>query len=63
MLIVSKLTTYDHDDMLWYTKIGENQGNMSLFCIVAGKTATESRLKAEKLLEILVKEQGKSLVK
>jgi len=59
MLIVSKLTTYDHDDLLWYTKIGESKGEMSLFCIVAGKTVTESRSKAEKLLEILVKEQEK----
>ena len=60
-LIVSKLTTYDSDDLLWYTKIGESKGEMSLFCIVAGKTPTESRSKAEMLLELLgnVKEQGK----
>ena len=55
-LIVSKLTTYDSDDLLYYTKIGESKGEMSLFCIVAGKTPTESRSKAETLLELLVKE-------
>ena len=55
-LIVSKLTTYDSDDLLYYTKIGESKGEMSLFCIVAGKTPTESRSKAEMLLELLVKE-------
>jgi len=52
-LIVSKLTTYDHDDLLYYTKIGESKGEMSLFCIVAGKTPTESRSKAEMLLALL----------
>lgn len=55
--IISKLTTYDSDDLLYYTKIGQNNHEMTLFCIVAGKTATESRSKAEKLLELLVKEQ------
>ena len=55
--IISKLTTYDSDDLLYYTKIGQNNTEMTLFCIVAGKTATESRSKAEKLLELLVKEQ------
>jgi len=53
-LIVSKLTSYDHDDQLYYTKIGENNKEMSLFCIVAGKTITESRSKAEMLLKLLV---------
>jgi hypothetical protein len=55
-LIVSNLTTYDHEDLLYYTKIGESKGEMNLFCIVAGKTIKESRSKAEMLLELLVKE-------
>ena len=61
-IIVSKLTTYDSDESLYYTKIGENDKEMSLFCIVAGKTVGESRSKAKKLAEILVKEQNKVLL-
>lgn len=68
MYIVSKLTSYDHEDELYYTKIGLNDDEMSLYCIVAGKSAETSKGKAENLVELLnslekslignVKEQG-----
>ncbi|HRC03174.1 MAG TPA: hypothetical protein PLJ18_12025 [Niabella sp.] len=50
---VSTVTTYDSDDMLYYTKIGTNGKDMPLYCIAAGKTITESRTRAEQLGEIL----------
>ena len=51
--IISPVTVYDSDDLLWYTKIGENKGEKALFCTVAGKTFSESRLRAEKLINLL----------
>ena len=50
---ISNLTTYDSDDLLYYTKIGKTNKEMSLFCIVAGKTYSESRQNAISLLKIL----------
>lgn len=51
--IASKLTTYDSDDLLYYTKIGENKGEKALYCIVAGKSITTSRERAENLVSLL----------
>lgn len=51
--IVGKLTSYDSDDLLWYTKIGKNNAEMTLFCIVAGKSIEESRKNAERLVSLL----------
>jgi hypothetical protein len=53
MYIISKLTTYDSDDQLYYTKIGQNNAEMSLFCIVAGKSIKESKERAEIVLKLL----------
>ena len=50
---VSPITTYDHDDLLYYTKIGQNNPEMSLFCIAAGKTLTISRERAINLAKLL----------
>lgn len=51
--IVGELTHYDSDDCLWYTKIGIDDKQMTLFCIVAGKTLLTSRSRAENLAELL----------
>lgn len=51
--VVSKLTYYDSDDCLWYTKIGLNDKEMTLYCIVAGKTLKSSVSRAENLAKLL----------
>lgn len=47
---ISPVTLYDSDEMLFFTKIGNNT---NLFYTVWGKTEAESRFQAEKLLELL----------
>lgn len=51
--IISPVTFYDSDDLLWWTTIGKNKGEMDTYCKVAGKTITESRRKAYKILYFL----------
>lgn len=58
--IISPITTYDSDDCLWYTKVGLNNPEMTLYGNIAGKTPVESRFQAISLVEMLnlnVKEQ------
>lgn len=51
---ISNVTTYDSDDLLYYTKIGKNNPEMTLFCIAAGKSVRESRTNAEKIVQLLL---------
>lgn len=51
--IVGKLTHYDSDDCLWYTKVGVNDSKMSLYCIVAGNSIETSKARAENLVNLL----------
>lgn len=51
--IIGQLTHYDSDDCLWYTKIGYNDKEMTLYCIVAGKSIEASKARAENLVKLL----------
>ena len=49
-MTLSNVTLYDSDEMLWYTKIGNQD---TIFYTIWGKTQEISRLQAEKLLKML----------
>lgn len=51
--IISPITTWENDEMLWATKLGIEGKNMPLHYTVWGKTELESRLRTERLAEIL----------
>ena len=51
--IISKVSVYDSDEKLWFTKVGEDKKEMPLLYICAGKTRPESRKNAENLVELL----------
>ena len=52
--IISKITTYHSDHLLWETKVGINNKNMDLYYSVWGKSVVESRERSEKLREMLI---------
>lgn len=54
--IISPITTWENDEMLWATKVGIEGKDMPLHYTVWGKTEQESRLRTERLAEILTKE-------
>lgn len=58
--IISPITTWEDNEMLYATKLGIEGKNMPLHYTVWGKTELESRLRTEKLAEILTKELVKS---
>lgn len=43
------IAVYDEDNMLWETKVGLNNSNLTLLYSVWGKTELESKLRAEEL--------------
>lgn len=51
--IISPITTWDDEQMLYATKLGIEGKNMPLHYTVWGKTEHESRFRAENLVEIL----------
>lgn len=51
--IISPITTYNDETMLWDTKLGVEGINMPLHYTVHGKTEKESRDRTVKLAEIL----------
>jgi hypothetical protein len=51
--VVSQITTYDEENMLWETKIGLDRSNMPLLFTSWGKTEYESRQRAEELATML----------
>jgi hypothetical protein len=58
-VIVSKISTYDHDDQLWYTKVGLDETDMPLLAIAAGKTVTESKERANQIKDFFQLSIGK----
>jgi hypothetical protein len=54
--IISPITTWDDEQMLFATKLGIEGKNMPLHYTVWGKTQQESRTRTEMLAEILTKE-------
>ena len=51
--VISPVTLYDNDEQLYYTKVGLKGKNMDLLYTAWGKSAYESRVSAEKLMDIL----------
>ena len=51
--VISPVTLYDNDEQLYYTKVGLKGKNMDLLYTCWGKSASESRVSAEKLMDIL----------
>lgn len=49
-LIISKVTTYSEDHLLYETKVGIELKDMPLLYSVWGKTEAESRARAEALI-------------
>lgn len=58
--IISPITTWDDEQLLWQTKLGIEGKNMPLHYTVWGKTQLESRQRTERLAEILTTEPVKS---
>lgn len=52
--IISKVTMYHSEHLLFETKVGLNNKNMDLHYSVWGKSVTESRERAGKLIEMLI---------
>lgn len=55
MYIISQISTYDNDNLLWETKIGTDEKDMPLKLSAWGKTEEESRTSASELVKILNK--------
>lgn len=55
MYIISPISTYDNDNLLWETKIGTDEKDMPLKYSTWGKTEAESRDLAKHLILILNK--------
>ena len=53
--LISKITTYDSDENLYFTKVGTDEKDMPLHFICAGKTESESQERAKKLVSDLEK--------
>lgn len=53
--IISPITTYDDEQLLYATKLGIEGKNMPLHYTVWGKTEQESRERAERLAEKLTR--------
>lgn len=51
--IISPVTTFDEDDMLWQTKVGWDEPGMPLLYIVCASTETLSRVRASLLVDLL----------
>lgn len=53
--IISPITTWDNDEMLWATKVGVDKKGLPLHYTVWGKTNEESKERAINLLQHLSK--------
>lgn len=53
MKTASKVTTFNQEENLWETKVGEDKDEMELFFIAFGKTKSESKERAKELAGLL----------
>ncbi len=52
-IIVSPVTVFDEDNMLFETKVGEKNGKMDLLFSAWGSTEKESKDRANELVKLL----------
>ena len=51
-VIVSRLTTYDEDELLYYTKVGLNNPDRNLLFIAVGDSVKQSKSMANRLAKL-----------
>lgn len=53
--IISPVTSFNDEEMLFETKVGLDQPGMPLYCFVCGPTEAKSRSEAERLVQMLTR--------